>query len=62
MEIKDKNFIITKDEFAREILLKNGLIEMPSNAKDLFVFVNEPKKLMFEYDKLKIRFTNKLYF
>lgn len=63
MEIKDKNFVITKSEDARKILLANGLTEMPNSKNDLFVFINEPKKIMkFAYESLPIRFTNKLYF
>lgn len=63
MEIKkDKNFIVTKDKDARDILIKNNFLEMPSNIPDLFVFVNDPRKFTFAYEDLHIRFTNKLYF
>lgn len=60
--IKDKNFIFTKDYDSRMILLKNGLLEIHNND-GLYCFVNEPKKLMnFEYTQLKINFTNTLLF
>ena len=62
MNIKDKNFVITKDEDVRKLLIANGLTEMPSKNGDLFVFINEPKKLTFDFESLPVRFTNKLYF
>ena len=63
MNIKDKNFVITKDENVRKILLANDLTEVPNCKGDFFVFVNEPKKFQkFYYDELDITFTNKLYF
>ncbi len=62
MEIKNKNFIITTDEKTRKTLLDNGLVEVNDGSGN-YVFVNEPKKLKrFNYESLKISFTNKLYF
>jgi len=62
LEIKDKNFIFTKDRESRMVLLKNGLLELHNND-GLYCFVNEPKKLMkFDYKKLSICFTNTLMF
>lgn len=62
MEIENKNFIITTDEKTRETLILNGFTEVNDNSGK-YVFVNEPKKLVkFDYSKLKISFTNKLYF
>lgn len=56
------SFVITKDEHAKEMLMQNGLT-LVSSLNGLHTFVNEPKKFArFEYDKLDITFTNKLYF
>lgn len=61
-DIKKCNFVITKDEDAKEILLKYDLT-LVSSKDGLFVFVNEPKKFAkFNYEKLPIAFTNKMYF
>lgn len=62
MDIKKMNFIVTQDIDSRTALLSHGFTEVPSMNKDIFVFVNEPKKLNFDYDNLKIVFTNKLTF
>ena len=62
MKIEDKNFVLTKDINAKNILLQNNLI-LVSDKDELFIFVNEPKKIQkFAYESLPIRFTNKLYF
>ena len=62
MKIEDKNFVITKDLNAKDVLLQNNLT-LVSDKDGLFVFVNEPKKFQkFTYESLPIRFTNKLYF
>lgn len=58
--IRDKNFIFTKDKEARMVLLKNGLLELHNND-GIYVFVNEPQKLVtFDYKDLKLSFTNTL--
>lgn len=58
--IRDKNFIFTKDKEARMVLLKNGLLELHNND-GIYVFVNEPQKLItFDYKDLKLSFTNTL--
>lgn len=58
--IRDKNFIFTKDKEARMVLLKNGLLELHNND-GVYVFVNEPQKLVtFDYKDLKLSFTNTL--
>lgn len=63
MVIEEKNFIVTKDENARQVLISNNFTELPNAKGDLYVFVNEPKKFSkFSYESLPIRFTNKLYF
>lgn len=62
MEKERCNFIITKDEEARKILLSYGLFEVKNVDGDVFLFVNNPKKLTFNYDELPITFTNTLYF
>lgn len=59
---KTKNFIVTKDESSANILLANGLTLVNKNSDNLFTFVNEPKKMVFDFEKMPIRFTNKLYF
>ena len=62
MNIENKNFVITKDEHATDVLLQNGLT-LVSNLNGLYTFVNEPKKFArFAYDELDITFSNKLYF
>lgn len=62
MDIKNKNFLITKNEVTRKILLEHDLTELPT-LDDTFIFINEPKKLIkFEYEKLDIVPTNKLNF
>ena len=62
MNIKEYNFVLTKDLHAKDVLLQNNLT-LVSDNNGLFVFVNEPKKIMkFSYESLPIRFTNKLYF
>lgn len=58
--IRDKNFIFTKDKEARMVLLRNGLLELHNND-GIYVFVNEPQKLItFDYKDLKLSFTNTL--
>lgn len=58
--IRDKNFIFTKDKEARMVLLRNGLLELHNND-GIYVFVNEPQKLVtFDYKDLKLSFTNTL--
>ena len=58
--IRDKNFIFTKDKEARMVLLRNGLLELHNNDC-IYVFVNEPQKLVtFDYKDLKLSFTNTL--
>lgn len=62
MNIKEYNFVLTKDLNAKDVLLQNNLT-LVSDKDGLFIFVNEPKKIMkFAYESLPIRFTNKLYF
>ena len=62
MEIKNKNFILTKDPEARKILMDHGLTEMHNND-GLYIFINEPKKLTkFNFESLSLVFTNKMYF
>ena len=60
-DIKKCNFVVTKDEEAKDILLQNGLT-LVSDLNGLFTFINEPKKMQFDFKNLHIRFTNKIYF
>lgn len=60
-DIMKCNFVVTKDEEAKDVLLQKGLT-LVSSLNGLFIFINEPKKMQFNFDNLHIRFTNKLYF
>lgn len=53
-------FIQTKDKSVREILKKNGLIEVSKNY-GVYVFINDQEKLMkFNKNNLKLSYTNKI--
>ena len=60
--MKTSNFIMTKDENTRCVLLSHNLIEV-QNSGGIYVFVNEPKKMQtFNFEELDFVFTNKLVF
>ena len=54
-------FINTSDEETAETLRHLGFEELPKNGK-MFVFINEPNKIMFSSENMKIHFTDKLVF
>lgn len=62
MNIKNKNFLLTKDDEVRVVLLKQGLIEL-NKQDEYYVFVNEPKKLnSIQFEKLNMIPVDKLCF
>ena len=61
MNEKNSNFIVTDDKEVRKTLMSWNLLEIHNND-GMYVFVNEPKKLQSNFEKLNIEFTNTLYF
>ena len=61
MNEKNSNFIITDDKDVRKTLMSWNLLEIHNND-GMYVFVNEPKKLQANFEKLNIEFTNTLDF
>lgn len=61
MNEKNSNFIVTDDKAVRKTLMSWNLLEIHNND-GMYVFVNEPKKLQANFEKLNIEFTNTLYF
>ena len=61
MNEKNSNFIVTDDKDVRKTLMSWNLLEIHNND-GMYVFVNEPKKLQVNFEKLNIEFTNTLYF
>lgn len=60
MNVKNANFISTRDKEVRKILMDWGLLEIHNNDGE-YIFVNEPKKLQLNFEKLNLEFTNTLY-
>jgi len=54
-------FINTSDEETAETLRKLGFDELPKNGK-MFVFINEPNKIVFSSENMNLHFTDKLMF
>lgn len=61
MNEKNSNFIYTTDKETRKILMDWGLLEIHNNDGE-YVFVNEPKKLKLNFEKMNLEFSNTLYF
>ena len=57
VKMNNAKFIKTKDANTANLLSKNGLQALPQQGKQ-FVFVNEPKKMNFEYDASKVFYSN----
>ena len=55
MNEKNSNFIITDDKDVRKTLMSWNLLEIHNND-GMYVFVNEPKKLQANFEKLNIEF------
>lgn len=55
------HFINTSDKETAETLRQLGFVELPKSGK-FWVFVNEPNKIMFSSDNMKLNYTDKLSF
>lgn len=55
------HFINTTDIETADLLRKLGFKELPKSG-DRFVFINEPNKIQFSSENLKLNFTNTLTF
>ncbi len=55
------NFILTKDDNSRQVLKKLGFQELSKNG-EFYTFINNHKISHFDKSKLKIVYTNKMYF
>lgn len=60
-DILKSHFINTSDEDTANTLRKLGFQEIPKSGR-FWVFVNEPNKIMFSSDNLKLNYTDKLTF
>ena len=56
-----KNFIQTTDAETAATLRNLGFKELPKSG-DRFVFINEPNKIQFSSDNMKMNFTDVLTF
>lgn len=59
--MKNANFINTTDIETADLLRELGFKELPKSG-DRFVFINEPNKIQFSSEYLKLNFTNTLTF
>ena len=59
--MSNKHFIKTSDEATALMLRKIGLQEL-SKEGNKFVFINEPNKIQFSSDNMKMNFTDVLTF
>lgn len=59
--MKNANFINTTDIETADLLRKLGFKELPKSG-NRFVFINEPNKIQFSSEYLKLNFTNTLTF
>ena len=59
--MNNANFINTTDEQTAETLRSLGFKELPKSG-NRFVFINEPNKIQFSSDDMKMNFTNVLTF
>lgn len=55
------HFINTTDIETADLLRKLGFKELPKSG-DRFVFINEPNKIQFSSENMKLNFTNALTF
>ena len=55
------HFINTTDIETADLLRKLGFKELPKSG-DRFVFINEPNKIQFSSDNLRLNYTDKLTF
>lgn len=55
------NFINTTDIETADLLRKLGFKELPKSG-NRFVFINEPNKIQFSSENMKMNFTDKLTF
>lgn len=55
------HFINTSDKETAEMLRNLGFQELPKSGS-FWVFINEPDKIMFSSDNLKLNYTDKLTF
>lgn len=59
--MKNANFINTTDIETADLLRKLGFKELPKSG-NRFVFINEPNKIQFSSDNLRLNYTDKLTF
>lgn len=57
----NKQFINTTDPDTADILRKYGFKELPKSGNK-YVFINEPNKIQFSSDNLRLNYTDKLTF
>ena len=55
------NFINTTDIETADLLRRLGFKELPKSG-NRFVFINEPNKIQFSSENMKMNFTDKLTF
>ena len=59
---KEKHFIATTDSETADTLRKLGFKEITSTNSNYWTFINEPNKIMFSSDDVKVNYTDKLTF
>lgn len=59
--MKNANFINTTDIETADLLRELGFKELPKSG-DRFVFINEPNKIQFSSENLRLNYTDKLTF